>query len=61
MIEPPMVRITGQRRPDRGTIERSGAHRDYRMSTIFGLSFDLEGGVLFLRRRAPIPPLFMFA
>jgi len=33
MIEPPMVRITGQRRPDRGTIERSGAHRDYRMST----------------------------
>ena len=33
MIEPPMVRITGQRRPDRGTIGRSGAHRDYRMST----------------------------
>jgi len=33
MIEPPMVRITGQRRPDRGTIERSGAHRDYPMST----------------------------
>ena len=33
MIEPPMMRITGQRRPDRGTIERSGTHRDYRMST----------------------------
>src|SRR5208283_5024404 len=33
MIEPPMVRITERRRPDRGTIERSGAHRDYRMST----------------------------
>jgi hypothetical protein len=32
MVEPPMVRITGQRRPDRGTIGRSGAHRDYRMS-----------------------------
>jgi len=32
MIEPPMVRITERRRPDRGTIERSGAHRDYRMS-----------------------------
>jgi hypothetical protein len=31
--EPPMVRITGQRRPDRGTIGRSGANRDYRMST----------------------------
>jgi hypothetical protein len=31
--EPPMVRITGQRRPDRGTIARSGANRDYRMST----------------------------
>jgi hypothetical protein len=28
-----MVRITGQRRPDRGTIGRSGANRDYRMST----------------------------
>jgi hypothetical protein len=31
--EPPTVRITGQRRPDRGTIGRSGANRDYRMST----------------------------
>ena len=31
--DPPMVRITGQRRPDRGTIGRSGANRDYRMST----------------------------
>ncbi|MGB5085783.1 MAG: hypothetical protein WBO09_14530, partial [Methylocystis silviterrae] len=30
---PHMARITGQRRPDRGTIGRSGAHRDYRMST----------------------------
>jgi hypothetical protein len=29
MIELPMVRIAGQRRPDRGTIERSGAHRDF--------------------------------
>jgi hypothetical protein len=28
-----MARITGQRRPERGTIGRSGAHRDYRMST----------------------------
>jgi hypothetical protein len=28
-----MVRITGQHRPDRGTIGRSGATRDYRMST----------------------------
>jgi hypothetical protein len=28
-----MVRITGRRRPDRGIIGRSGAHRDYRMST----------------------------
>jgi len=28
-----MVRITGQRRPDRGTIGRSSANRDYRMST----------------------------
>jgi len=28
-----MVQITGQRRPDRGTIGRSGARRDYRMST----------------------------
>ena len=26
------MRITGQRRPDRGAIERSGAHRDYPMS-----------------------------
>ena len=31
-----MVRITGQRRPDRGTIGRSGANRDYRMSTYGG-------------------------
>jgi hypothetical protein len=31
--EPPMVRNTGQRRPDRGTIGRSGSNRDYRMST----------------------------
>jgi hypothetical protein len=31
--EPPMVRITEQRRPDRGTIGRSSANRDYRMST----------------------------
>ena len=31
--DPPMVQITGQRRPDRGTIGRSGANRDYRMST----------------------------
>ena len=29
----PMVQITGQRRPDRGTIGRSGANPDYRMST----------------------------
>src|SRR5271165_6891581 len=28
-----MVRITGQRRPDRGTIGRSSANRDYRMSS----------------------------
>ena len=28
-----MVRITGQRRPDRGTIGQSSANRDYRMST----------------------------
>jgi hypothetical protein len=28
-----MARITGQRRPERGTIGRSGARRDYRMST----------------------------
>ena len=28
-----MVQITGQRRPDRGTIGRSSANRDYRMST----------------------------
>jgi hypothetical protein len=27
------VRITGQRRPDRDTISRSSADRDYRMST----------------------------
>ena len=33
MVEAPMVRITGQRRHGRGTIRRSGAHRDYRMST----------------------------
>src|ERR1700730_12907466 len=31
--EPPMVRITGQRRPDSGPIGRSSANRDYRMST----------------------------
>jgi hypothetical protein len=31
--QPPIVRITGQRRPVRGTIGRSGANRDYRMST----------------------------
>jgi hypothetical protein len=30
---PPMVRITGQSRPDRGTIDKSMAGRDYRMST----------------------------
>jgi hypothetical protein len=36
------VRITGQRRPDRGTIGRSGANRDYRMS------IDMSG----LRRKA---------
>jgi hypothetical protein len=35
-----MVRITGQRRPDRGTIGRSGAHRDYRMSTECRASMD---------------------
>jgi hypothetical protein len=34
--EPPMVRITGRHRPDRGTIGRSGANRDYRMSTASG-------------------------
>jgi hypothetical protein len=27
------VRITGQSRPDRGTIDKSMADRDYRMST----------------------------
>ena len=32
-VEAPMVQITGQRHPDRGTIERSGPHRDYPMST----------------------------
>ena len=31
--QPPTVRITGQDRPDRGTIGGSGAKRDYRMST----------------------------
>jgi hypothetical protein len=31
--EPPTVRITGQRRPNRGTFGRSSANRDYRMST----------------------------
>ena len=31
--EPPTVRITGQCRSDRGTIGRSSADRDYRMST----------------------------
>jgi hypothetical protein len=31
--EPPMARITEQRRPDRGTIGGSSADRDYRMST----------------------------
>ena len=31
--EPPTVRITGRHCPDRGTIGRSGANRDYRMST----------------------------
>jgi hypothetical protein len=31
--EPPTVRITGQRRPDRGTFGKSSADRDYRMST----------------------------
>src|SRR5215813_6003251 len=34
--EPPNVRITGQSFPDRGTIGRSSADRDYRMST-YGL------------------------
>src|SRR5438094_7424699 len=34
--EPPTVRITGRQRPDRGTIGRLGANRDYRMST-YGL------------------------
>ena len=29
----PTMRITGQCRPDRGTIDGSGADRDYRMST----------------------------
>jgi hypothetical protein len=33
IYEPPMVRITGQSCPDRGTIGRSRANRDYRMST----------------------------
>jgi hypothetical protein len=28
-----MVRITGRSRPDRGTIDKSMADRDYRMST----------------------------
>src|SRR5262249_25971365 len=32
--EPPNVRITGQSFPDRGTIGRSSADRDYRMSTV---------------------------
>ena len=31
--DPPIVRITGQRRPDRRTIGGSSADRDYRMST----------------------------
>src|SRR3984893_16118878 len=31
--DPPMVRIPGQRRPDRGTIGRSRATRDYGIST----------------------------
>jgi hypothetical protein len=31
--EPPTVRITGRRCPDRGTIGRSSANRDNRMST----------------------------
>jgi len=31
--KPPTVRITGQRRPNRGTIGGSSANRDYRMST----------------------------
>ena len=30
--EPPKVQITGQSCPDRGTIGRSSANRDYRMS-----------------------------
>jgi hypothetical protein len=30
--EPSTVRITGRHRPDRGTIGRSSANRDYRMS-----------------------------
>jgi hypothetical protein len=30
--EPPIVRITGRHRPDRGTIGRSSANRDYRVS-----------------------------
>ena len=31
--QPPTVRITGQCRPDRGTIDKSRADRDFRMST----------------------------
>jgi hypothetical protein len=33
IYEPPTVRITGRHRPDRGTIGKSSADRDYRMST----------------------------
>jgi hypothetical protein len=32
-VEASMARITGRRRSDRGAIERSGARRDYSMST----------------------------
>ena len=46
-----MVRITEQRRPDRGTIGRSSPDRDYRMSTYRTQSIELGGHIAVTGRR----------
>jgi hypothetical protein len=45
-----MVRIPGQRRPDRGTIGRSRANRDYRMSTYVSQALTPDTGECRLMR-----------
>jgi hypothetical protein len=49
--QPPTVRITGRRSPDRGTIGGSGTDRDYRMSTDGKPSFSKIASMTPVRRK----------